>query len=78
MENGAGKMISAVELAAMANSGADIAYVLTAKKSIHLKPDEVAVVDNYRNSTPSGQASLREVGTAFAQQAEAVKKTRGK
>jgi len=73
MENGAGKGPTVVQLAAMANKGVDVAYVLSGKKSVLLKPDEAVIVDNYRNSTPAGQSSLREVGAAFAQQAEALK-----
>lgn len=74
IENDAGKPLTAVQLAAMAVAGLDVPYVLTGTKSAQLKPEEAAIVDNYRNSTPAGQASLREVGTAFAQQAEGMKK----
>lgn len=74
MENGAGKGPTVVQLAAMATKGVDVAYVLSGKKSVLLKPDEAIIVDNYRNSTPAGQSSLREVGAAFAQQAKALKK----
>lgn len=77
IEKGGNREIQAHELQMMASAGTDIVYVLTAQKAPVLKPDESALVDNYRNATPSGQASLREVGSAFAQQGEALKKADG-
>lgn len=59
-------------LSCMVGFGFDVGYVLGISA---LKTDEAALLDNYRNATPAGQASLREVGAAFAQQAEAMKKT---
>ncbi|WP_157659074.1 helix-turn-helix domain-containing protein [Thauera butanivorans] len=75
METGKGAQLNAKQLWKIASIGADVTYILTGQRPVLLAPDESALLDNYRHATPSGQTSLREVGTAFAQQAEALKKT---
>lgn len=52
----------------MASAGIDIQYVLTGNAARQIKPDEAALLDNYRNSTPDNQAVLRKVGAALEKQ----------
>lgn len=58
-------------LTAIHEIGADVLYILTGQRTPNaeqtLAPDEAALLDNYRNTTPERKASLREVGVAFAQ-----------
>lgn len=80
-------------LEAVAAAGADVLYILTGQRtsvllaaepvaaygSQPLKPDEAALLDNYRHCPPEGQAALRATGAAFAQQkAEVVKSKKGR
>lgn len=56
-------------LAAVAEKGVDVLYVLTGQRSTSetgLAPDEAALVDNYRHSSEADRQSLRSVGNAFA------------
>lgn len=61
--------------------GADLLYILTGEHSSGIEriltPDEAALLDNYRNSSPQRQASLREVGFAFSEPKLATKKRPG-
>ncbi|PIV87604.1 MAG: transcriptional regulator [Hydrogenophilales bacterium CG17_big_fil_post_rev_8_21_14_2_50_63_12] len=60
-------------LAAIATAGADVLYILTGQRVgaaapvAPLKPDETALLDNYRNSPEEQQRLLRETSAAFAQ-----------
>lgn len=49
----------------MAEAGIDVQFVLTGRGSVPIKPDEAALLDSYRNSTPEGQASLRKTGATL-------------
>lgn len=42
-----------------------------------LKPDEAALLDNYRNSPPEGKTAIRTTSAAFAQQAATQKVSGG-
>lgn len=58
-------------LAAIAAAGADVLYILTGQRTgaapvAPLKPDEAALLDNYRHSPEDQQRLLRETGAAFA------------
>lgn len=56
-------------LAKVAGIGADVQYILTGQRSASaasLAPDEAALLDNYRHSSPEHKASLRTVGAALA------------
>lgn len=69
-------------LEAFAQAGADVLYILTGKRTTHmdetraeyvvapLKPDEAALLDNYRHSSPEAQAALKATSNALAQSAE--------
>lgn len=63
----------AIQLAAMAAVGADVLYILTGQRvgsvapTPALKPDESALLDNYRHSPKDQQAILQATGAAFAQ-----------
>lgn len=63
---------SADYLLALAGHGLDMLYVLTGQRGIDtvgvLSAEEAALVDNYRAAGPAHQASLRQVGAAFAEQ----------
>lgn len=64
---------SAKLLAALANMGVDISYILTGHhsqpaKELDLRPDEAALLDNYRNSPKDQQDILKATSAAFAQQ----------
>lgn len=64
-------------LAKVAEIGGDILYILTGQRAVgELKPDEAALLDNYRHSPPEKQNAMREVGASFAQRDEALKKAR--
>jgi len=52
----------------MADAGVDVVYVLTGQRSgAMLAPDEGALLDNYRHSSPDSQRILRETSATFAQ-----------
>lgn len=56
-------------LQAFAMLGADVLYILTGHRAVGaLKPDEAALLDNYRHSSPGNQAVLRKVGAALEKQ----------
>lgn len=58
-------------LGAMWRCGFDVNYVLLGQfANPPLKPDEAALLDSYRNSTPEGQASLRKTGAALEKQVD--------
>lgn len=62
---------TAEQLAAFAAAGADVLYILTGQRSgavapPPLKPDEAALLDNYRHSPPEGQAAIRATSAALA------------
>lgn len=78
-------------LEAVAAAGADVLYILTGQRASMLiaaepaalygpiKPDEAALLDNYRHCPPDAQATLRATGALFAQQkAEDVKPKKGR
>lgn len=46
---------------------ADVSYILTGQGEVNLKPDEAALLDNYRHSPEDQQRLLRETSAAFAQ-----------
>ncbi|HBN9615870.1 TPA: helix-turn-helix domain-containing protein [Pseudomonas aeruginosa] len=65
-------------LAALANAGADVHYILTGQRQgvpssapaqeqeTPLAPDERILLDNYRHSPPDAQAALKATSDAFA------------
>lgn len=64
-------------LSAFARAGGDVLYILTWQHSAGvLAPDEAALLDNYRHTPEPQRHTVREVGAAFAQYDEAVKKAR--
>lgn len=69
----------AAYLAALAALGADVLYVLTGQRSqvteTELKPDEEALLDNYRHTSKDQQAIIKATSDAFAQQGKSKKKT---
>lgn len=69
---------NAGQLAAIAAAGADVLYILTGQRVITpapaLKPDEAALLDNYRNSPQEGKQQLEAASALYAQLA--VKKKR--
>jgi hypothetical protein len=73
----AGAEPGANALSALAAAGADVLYILTGERSgsaSALKPDEAALLDNYRNSPESGREAVRKTAFAFAQPAGKLKK----
>ncbi len=69
-----GKAVMGTEvLSLFAAAGADVLYILTVQRSgavasaPALKPDEAALLDNYRHSPEDQKRLLRETGAAFAQ-----------
>ena len=68
----------ATYLAALTTTGADVLYVLTGTRSFApppaLKPDEAALLDNYRNSPKEAQDALKATSIALAKSVEPVKK----
>lgn len=78
------RMPDAAYLAAIAAAGADVLYILTGVRvgEIKLSPkipltitrEEAALLDNYRNSPPEGQAAIKATSAALAQRG--VKKGR--
>ncbi|EOZ4918031.1 helix-turn-helix domain-containing protein [Pseudomonas aeruginosa] len=69
-------------LAALANAGADVHYILTGQRQgvpapapaqeqeAPLAPDERILLDNYRHSPPDAQAALKATSDAFAQRSK--------
>ncbi len=56
-------------LAAIAKAGADILYIVTGVRAVGgLSNEEVALLDNYRNSPSAQQDIIRKTSAAFAQQ----------
>nr|VFK69406.1 MAG: hypothetical protein BECKUNK1418G_GA0071005_13952 [Candidatus Kentron sp. UNK]VFK73937.1 MAG: hypothetical protein BECKUNK1418H_GA0071006_13822 [Candidatus Kentron sp. UNK] len=65
-------------LAAIASAGADILYILTGQRGVvesPRKPEEEALLDNYRNSSEDSRRILRETSAALAQHKGRKKKT---
>ena len=60
-------------LAAVSAAGADVLYILTGQRSgavaptPALKPDEAALLDNYRHSSPEGKKAIKATSDALAQ-----------
>lgn len=68
----------AAYLAAIAAAGADVLYILTGQRTMPvgevLKPDEAALLDNYRHSPKEQQVLLKATSDAFAQSAKGKKR----
>ena len=70
---GGRKRLSADLLAALAEIGCDALYILTGQRTAAvppappLKPDEAALLDNYRHTPEPQQRLLRETSAALAQ-----------
>ncbi|BGE68171.1 helix-turn-helix transcriptional regulator [Pseudomonas aeruginosa] len=72
----------AFQIAALANAGVDVLYVLTGQRQgvpapapaqeqeAPLAPDERILLDNYRHSPPDAQAALKATSDAFAQRSK--------
>lgn len=64
-------------LVALAMAGADVHYLLTGNRlalpDLPLKPDEAALLDNYRHSPKDQRDLLRQTSAAFAKPSGAVK-----
>lgn len=68
-----GKAVMGTEvLALFVASGADALYILTGQRSgavvltPALKPDEAALLDNYRHSSPEGKKAIKATSDALA------------
>jgi len=63
----------AFQIALLAEAGVDVLYVLTGQRTPSvaqsLKPDEAALLDNYRHLRPDQQTLLKATSDAFAQHA---------
>lgn len=61
-------------LIAVAAAGADVLYILTGQRGTQpapaLKPDEAALLDNYRNSPQEGKQQLEASSALYAQLAK--------
>ncbi len=57
-------------LAAIAEAGADVLYILTGERAPApaLSREEAALLDNYRHAPPEGKQALQTMGTALAKQ----------
>lgn len=58
-------------LAGIVKAGADVLYILTGNRSIEreaLKPEEAALLDNYRHSSEEGQKAIQATSTLLSQQ----------
>ncbi|MDR1424274.1 MAG: helix-turn-helix domain containing protein [Azoarcus sp.] len=58
------------KLGLLENAGADVLYILTGERSgaaSALAPDEAALLDNYRNSSPEAQDALKSTSLLLAQ-----------
>lgn len=59
-------------LAAVSAAGADVLYILTGQRSGAvatapvLKPEEAALLDNYRHSSPEGKKAIKATSDALA------------
>lgn len=59
------KWMTPVVLGVMVWLGFDIGYILNIKT---VRPDEAALLDNYRNASTDSQAAIRKIGSALAEQ----------
>ena len=63
---------TAEQLAAFAAAGADVLYILTGQRSGAvaptpvLKPEEAALLDNYRHASPEGKKAIKATSDALA------------
>lgn len=68
----------AAYLAAIQAVGADVLYILTGARSFvpppALRPDEAALLDNYRNSPKEAQDALKATSAALAKSCGSMKK----
>ncbi|MDR1889627.1 MAG: hypothetical protein LBQ81_09670 [Zoogloeaceae bacterium] len=60
--------IDAAYLAKIAAKGADVHYILTGQHSVALKPDEMALLDNYNHCDESDKRNLERTASALAKQ----------
>lgn len=59
---------SGIQLAALAEKGADVLYIITGTRAIaSLTHEEAALLDNYRAASEDGRRALRATGSALAQ-----------
>lgn len=71
IERGVGKYPDTYLIAALGNLGMDVSYIMMGKRSQSLlRPDEAALLDNYRNSNRDNKAVLRKVGAALEKQVD--------
>jgi transcriptional regulator with XRE-family HTH domain len=62
------KRVTAEFLNQLGATGVDVNYILTGTRMMgELKPDEAALVDNYRHASPDRQATARAVIASFAE-----------
>lgn len=55
-------------LAAWAQAGVDVLYVLTGIRAQPITKEEIALLDNYRHCPPEGQVAVRATSAALAEQ----------
>lgn len=70
---------TAVQLAAMADAGFDVLFILTNQRAAApsaelLSRRETALLDNYRNSPDEGKDAIERTASALAKPARKVKK----
>lgn len=74
------RMPDAAYLAAADKAGIDVQYVITGRRGFSpaptLKPDEAALLDNYRNSPPEARDAIKATSVLLAQ-SKSVKKKAG-
>lgn len=73
---------NAVQLAAMADAGFDVLYILTGQRAggaevSPANPREAALLDNYRHSPDEGKDAIERTAFALAKPAGRVKKKAG-
>jgi len=65
----------AFQLMQLRSAGMDVVYILTGQRGGDLlRPDESALLDNYRHSNSEGQRLLRDTSAVFAQPAGGKRK----
>lgn len=69
-----------VQLSVLADHGFDVLYILTGKRTgepVPLKPDESALLENYRAASAENKDHMKAVGAAFAQSSVNASRSNG-
>lgn len=71
IEQGTGRYPDTTVIASLGVCGMDVSYILVGKRTQPLlRPDEAALVENYRNTSAENRKVLRKIGAALEKQVD--------